>query len=177
MQTVPTSWSDVEAGLDGKEAGAEGLWVRCPERSAILFRSLENNLERSSGMRAPFQNLSLGPHHGRVDRHLLRADGRPVPSCSPPIRWNSPTSSCTRTGSQRLDARRVTTMPFNFRSLGSSRDESDSAVMDFTFLGGSMGSVVGEKITRATEARARGGSAADHRLRFGRGTHDGVGLG
>ena len=46
-------------------------------------------------------------------------------------------------------------------------------VMDFGFMGGSMGAVVGEKITRAAEARARGAHPADRRRRVRRRTDAG----
>ena len=47
------------------------------------------------------------------------------------------------------------------------------AVMEFRFMGGSMGSVVGEKITRAVERGARAPAAADRGLGLGRRAHAG----
>ena len=47
------------------------------------------------------------------------------------------------------------------------------AVMDFAFMGGSMGSVVGEKFARACESATSGGCAARVRLGLGRRAHAG----
>jgi acetyl-CoA carboxylase carboxyl transferase subunit beta len=49
------------------------------------------------------------------------------------------------------------------------------AVMDFKFIGGSMGSVVGEKLTQAIE-RATAADSPRHRLLLGRRPHAGVGV-
>ena len=45
--------------------------------------------------------------------------------------------------------------------------------MEYGFIGGSMGVVVGEKITRAHRARHRPAAAGDHRLVLGRRPDDG----
>ena len=47
------------------------------------------------------------------------------------------------------------------------------AVMDFSFMGGSMGSVTGEKFARACESAAEAGVPLDLRLRIGRSAHAG----
>ncbi len=46
MSQIPVrGWDSVELAPKGKKAVPEGLWIRCPECSAILFRrSVENNL-------------------------------------------------------------------------------------------------------------------------------------
>ncbi|MHC4768645.1 MAG: acetyl-CoA carboxylase carboxyl transferase subunit beta, partial [Planctomycetota bacterium] len=47
MTQVPSrSWTDnPETSPKGKKAVPEGLWIRCPECAAMLFRkSVENNL-------------------------------------------------------------------------------------------------------------------------------------
>ena len=45
--------------------------------------------------------------------------------------------------------------------------------MEFGFIGGSMGAVVGEKVTRAVERAIGTQGAAGDRLLFGRRAHDG----
>ena len=47
------------------------------------------------------------------------------------------------------------------------------AAMEYGFIGGSMGVVVGEKITRGIETRARPAAAGHHRLVLGRRPDDG----
>ena len=51
--------------------------------------------------------------------------------------------------------------------------ETIVAAMEYGFIGGSMGVVVGEKITQRHRARARDAPADDHRLVLGRRPHDG----
>ncbi len=51
--------------------------------------------------------------------------------------------------------------------------EVEICAMEYAFIGGSMGSVVGEKITRAIDRCLRNKQAADHRFRFGRRAHAG----
>ena len=87
-------------------------------------------------------------------RAVRRARGR---TCARPTRSSSSTRRPTPTGwPRRADHRACAT-----RCWSGSRDRRDAvalAVMDFTFLGGSMGSVVGEKFARAAEL------AVDRRL-------------
>jgi acetyl-CoA carboxylase carboxyl transferase subunit beta len=130
----------------------EGLWVKCEGCKEIIYtRDLE-------------QNLRVCPkcgHHHRIDAHtriaLLLDDPAP----------------------QELDADIAPADPLGFKDTKRYRDrlrsyqqalgERDAvivvagqleqipivlAVMEYRFMGGSMGSVVGEKITRAVE-RAR----------------------
>ena len=51
--------------------------------------------------------------------------------------------------------------------------ETVVAAMEYSFIGGSMGVVVGEKITRAIETRDRAAAAGDHRVVLGRRADDG----
>ena len=53
--------------------------------------------------------------------------------------------------------------------------ETSVAAMEYTFIGGSMGVVVGEKITRAIERAHRAPAAGRHRLLVGRRADDGRG--
>ena len=47
------------------------------------------------------------------------------------------------------------------------------SAMEYGFIGGSMGAVVGETIARAVDRARAGPQAADHRCGIGRGAHDG----
>ena len=51
--------------------------------------------------------------------------------------------------------------------------ETVIAAMEYTFIGGSMGVVVGEKVTRAIERAIDRRAPVDHRLVLGRRPHDG----
>lgn len=154
MTNVPTrTWADApEQAPKAKKAIPEGLWIRCAACSAILFRkSVENNLWVCPECQ----------HHFRVS-----ADQRVRQLCDP--------------GSFEPFNEHMAPMdPLEFVDLKSYKDrivaaqkqtgQNDGvqtgaafikgrkvilAVMDFFFLGGSMGSVIGEKITRAIEVAA-----------------------
>ena len=51
--------------------------------------------------------------------------------------------------------------------------EMQICAMEYAFIGGSMGSVVGEKIARAIERCHEQAAAADHGFRIGRRAHAG----
>ncbi|MEE2719476.1 MAG: acetyl-CoA carboxylase, carboxyltransferase subunit beta [Planctomycetota bacterium] len=147
------SWSDVEAGHPtGKKPVPEGLWVRCPSCSSSLFRrSLENNLNvcpecehhfRLSGIQR-VEQLSDPGTFVPMDADLVSADPlefvdvKAYPDRIAAARKKTGQNDAVQCGTAFIKGRKVI-----------------MAVMDFTFLGGSMGSVVGEKIARATEAAA-----------------------
>lgn len=154
MTQVPSrSWADVpETSQVGKKAVPEGLWIRCPECSAILFRkAVESNL-----WVCPEANCQ---HHFRISadqrvKQLVDPD-----SFEPMHAEMSPTDPLNF----------VDLVPYKDRIVAAQKKtgQNDSiqtgtafikgrkvilAAMDFTFLGGSMGSVVGEKIALAVEA-------------------------
>ena len=147
------SWSDVDAGHPtGKKPVPEGLWVRCPSCSSILFRrSLENNLNvcpdcehhfRLTGAQRVQQLADPGTFVG-MDEGLISLDPlefvdiKAYPDRIAAARKKTGFNDAVHCGTAFVKGRKVIL-----------------SVMDFTFLGGSMGSVVGEKIARATEAAA-----------------------
>jgi acetyl-CoA carboxylase carboxyl transferase subunit beta len=158
MTNVPTrSWADTpELTPKGKKAVPEGLWIRCPaaECGAILFRrSVENNLWVCPECQ----------HHFRVTgeqrvRQLCDPD-----SFEPFNQDMSPVDPLNF----------VDLKPYSERILEAQKKTGQNdgihtgtgfikgrkvilAVMDFFFLGGSMGSVIGEKIAQAVERAADG---------------------
>jgi len=158
-QEAPKTWGDApEVLIKPKKAVPEGLWMRCPECAAILFRKrVEENL-----WVCPEADCQ---HHFRVS-----AEQRLKQMCDP----NS---------FEPFNEKIAPADPLNFVDLKPYKDrlreaqlktgQNDGlrtgtafikgrklilAVMDFTFLGGSMGSVIGEKLTCAIER------AAEHNL-------------
>ncbi len=151
MTHVPTrTWADAPAlAPKGKKAVPEGLWIRCRECGAILFRrSVENNLwvcpechyhfritaeQRikqltDPGSFEPFnEDMAPADPLNVVD---LKSYKDRIADAQKKTRQNDG----VQTGTAFIKGRKVI--------LG---------CMDFSFLGGSMGSVVGEKITRAIE--------------------------
>ncbi len=151
-QQQTTQWAD-EASSPAKKRGIpEGLWMRCTSCAAILFRrSVENNLWvcpecqhhfRLSGPQRIEQLVDAGtfePH----DENLAPADPLQFVDLKKYLdriaaaQKKAGFNDAMQTGQAFIKGRKV--------MIGA---------MDFTFLGGSMGSVVGEKIRRIIEAAA-----------------------
>jgi acetyl-CoA carboxylase carboxyl transferase subunit beta len=154
MAQVPArSWADNPQTASGpKKAVPEGLWIRCPACSAILFRrSVENNLWvcpecqhhfRVAGMTRvrqladPESFEPFNDHMAPVDP-LHFVDLKPYPERLAAAQKKTGANDGVHTGTAFIKGRKVIL-----------------ACMDFEFLGGSMGSVVGEKITQAILAAA-----------------------
>jgi len=149
-QTPPRSWADVpELTARGKKAVPEGLWIQCPACNDSLFRrSVENNLWVCPECQ----------HHFRIDadtrlRQLVDPDSfEPTNEDMAPV---DPLKFVDlKPYSARLEAAQRKTGHKDGARTGIAFIKGRKvvlAVMDFAFLGGSMGSVIGEKITRAVE--------------------------
>lgn len=156
MTNVPTrTWADApEVASKPKKAVPEGLWIRCPaaECGAILFRrSVENNLWvcpecqhhfRITGQQRIKQLCdpdSFEPFNEEMSPTdpLKFVDLKPYSERIKAAQKASGHNDCVHTGTGFIKGRKVVL-----------------AVMNFFFLGGSMGSVVGEKITQAIERAA-----------------------
>jgi acetyl-CoA carboxylase carboxyl transferase subunit beta len=145
------SWTDIpEVAARGKKAVPEGLWIQCPSCSASLFRrSVEANLWVCTSCQ----------HHFRVSgaeriRQLVDPDSfEPMDGSMASV---DPLSFVDlKPYTERIDAAKRKTGENEGVQTGIGFIKGRKVVlaaMDFTFLGGSMGSVVGEKITRAIEA-------------------------
>ena len=143
------TWADIPELAPAKKAVPEGLWIRCPECSAILFRrSVENNLwvcqecqhhfrvsavERIRQLVDPDSYEPFDERLAPVDP-LNFVDLKPYPKRIEDAQRKTGQKDGVQTGIGFIKGRKVVL-----------------ACMDFTFLGGSMGSVVGEKITRVIE--------------------------
>jgi acetyl-CoA carboxylase carboxyl transferase subunit beta len=148
--SAPRTWADVpELGAKGKKAVPEGLWIQCPSCSESLFRrSVENNLWVCTECQHHFrvnadtrlkQLVDPGSFEP-LNADIAPADPLDFVDLKPYVERIKAAQRRTgqndgvQTGIAFIKGRKVVV-----------------AVMDFTFLGGSMGSVVGEKITRAVE--------------------------
>ena len=161
----------VEAGGEAeRHIRTEGLWQKCVHCSQIVWRkALEDNQEVCPKC----------DHHFRIDAHtrlkLLFDDGHfeaheSGMSSTDPLQFvdAKPYHRAARRHAGRRVARR--------RDLGqreAGRTARQHLRVGMKFIGGSMGSVVGEKITRAIERSIDGEAAADHRLRLRRRAHAG----
>jgi acetyl-CoA carboxylase carboxyl transferase subunit beta len=147
-ETTARSWQD-QGG--GKSSVPEGLWMRCPTCATMLYRKAVESAE----------NLNTCPecaHHFRIG-----ADERAAQLCDPssfePL-WEdlAPGDPLTFTDlkpyAQRLETEQKKTGHKDavFAGRGFIKGRGIIlAAMDYRFISGSMGSVVGEKITRAIE--------------------------
>ncbi|MGA2562720.1 MAG: acetyl-CoA carboxylase, carboxyltransferase subunit beta [Steroidobacteraceae bacterium] len=118
----------------------EGLWIKCPACDAVLYRA---ELER---------NLNVCPkcsHHMRIGaRERLRAflDPEPISEIGERVRPEDPRD--------RLAQAQKTTREQDALVALAGRLHGEPAVacaFEFQFLGGSMGSVVGERFRRSVE--------------------------
>jgi acetyl-CoA carboxylase carboxyl transferase subunit beta len=125
----------------------EGLWVKCPKCSTMLYdKELDENLKVCQhcqhhfpiGARERINSLVETCSFQEMDADLASEDPLNFPSYREKIdtyQKSTGFKDAVFTGIGKLGPHKV--------ALG---------VMDFSFLGGSMGSVVGEKLTRLIEA-------------------------
>ena len=138
-----------KVNVKSREGVAKGLWTKCPESGEMVFvKELQKNLMvvPASGyhfpLPAPDRIKSLVDHGTFKEYDSTIRSGDPLKfkglaSYEEKLKQNQKKTNledAVVSGVGEMDGRLV--------SL---------AVMDFRFLGGSMGSVVGEKITRAIE--------------------------
>jgi acetyl-CoA carboxylase carboxyl transferase subunit beta len=144
-----TTWTQTDLAQAPKKGVPEGLWMKCPECEETLFKkAVESNLwvcprcqhhMRVSARTRVEQMLDPGTFEpfddGLVAVDPLKfVDQRPYGQRIADAQRKTGEKDALLSGFGFVKGRRVVV-----------------AVMDFTFLGGSMGSVVGEKITRAIE--------------------------
>src|SRR5919206_3200357 len=138
---------------DERRVKTEGIFVKCPECEAALYK---RDLEET------FQVCPHCSHHFRLDARtrlaMLYDEGRFEELDSEVISSDPLGFVDTKPYKQRLEqAPRATGLPeavINARGTVGGHPTLIAA-MDFNFLGGSMGSAVGEKITRLIERAVR----------------------
>jgi acetyl-CoA carboxylase carboxyl transferase subunit beta len=127
----------------------EGLWVKCPECSAIIYtRDLAKSLSVCTKC----------SHHFRLtarERLLMMFDGEHWVEQDADLKSNDPLHfTDTKPYRNRLDASRKATGLADAVIVGIGRIDGQEAVvaaMEYAFIGGSMGVVMGEKIVRGAE--------------------------
>ena len=146
---MPRTWDDVQSEAQNKRGVPEGLWMKCPACAETLFRkAVETNLWvcpkcdhhlRVSGPARAEQLLDPGtfePMNAEMAPRdpLNFNDLKPYTKRIEAAQSRSRQNDGLQTGTGFIKGRKVVI-----------------AAMDFNFLGGSMGSVVGEKLTLAIE--------------------------
>jgi acetyl-CoA carboxylase carboxyl transferase subunit beta len=152
-RTTSRSWAETpKPGATAKKGVPDGLWLRCPQCEAILFRrSVENNLWVCPECQ----------HHFRVSADERVRQLTDPGSFEPFNEDIAPTDPLhfvdLKPYTQRLVEAQQKTGHKEGVLTGTGFIKGRKAVlavMDFNFLGGSMGSVVGEKIALAIEVAA-----------------------
>ncbi len=139
----------IEAAKDKSSRVPEGLWVKCPGCAQVIYNkdllsSLHVCPKCAHHFRiSAFERLKIlfdGGKWDEHDRHLTSTD---------PLTFTD-----TKPYRSRLEASRRTTGLSDAIIVGSGAMDGHPviiAAMEYEFIGGSMGVVVGEKITRAIE--------------------------
>ncbi len=128
----------------------EGLWTRCPKCSSMIFdRELDENLKVCTRCQHHFPIGARERIHALVETcsfHEMDADLVSVDV----LNFSGAASYAAKLESNLRNTGLNDAVITGIGLIGSQRVAL--GVMDFSFLGGSMGSVVGEKLTRLIEA-------------------------
>ena len=148
-EQMQQQWSDEATSPAKKREIPEGLWMRCDSCSAILFRrSVENNLWVCPECQKHFRVSAKQRIEQLVDPGTFEAfDVGLAPK--DPLEFVDLKSYKDRIVSAQKKTNSKDAMHTGYAFVKGRKVVL--GVMDFTFLGGSMGSVVGEKIHRAIE--------------------------
>lgn len=149
--------SQMRTETAGKKAVPEGLWTKCKDCAAVLYRAeLERSMQVCPKCAA---HQPLGARE-RIDT-FLDAEGRSEISGAiepkDPLKFRD-----SRKYRERLtQAQRETEEKEGFIAVQGTVDQIPvvACAMDFRFMGGSMGSVVGEEFVRAVNVAADRGIA------------------
>jgi acetyl-CoA carboxylase carboxyl transferase subunit beta len=138
----------IQTPTEAKKEAPDGLWYKTPSGKIIHTRELKNNRYVSPedgyhvriGSKEYFEILFDSNKFEELDANLSSADPYDFVDSKP---YNERIIA-TQKKTQLTDAVRTATGKMN-------SVEITISCMDFTFIGGSMGSVVGEKIARAID--------------------------
>ncbi len=143
------TWDGSESPIRPKKAVPEGLWMRCPACGETLFRKAVEN------------HLWVCPkceHHLRISAATRVAQLADPGSFEPFNATMAPADPLNfvdvKPYLERIRLAQKATGQNDGVQTGTAFIKGRKAVlccMDFTFMGGSMGSVIGEKLTRAVE--------------------------
>ena len=128
---------------------AEGMWLKCPQCQEVLYRTM---LEESNYI------CTNCTHHFRMssdDYIQLLIDNEKYEEIAKDVQSTDPLNfQATKKYTEQIqDAKEKTGSMDAVKTIMGKMNGTPTvlAVMDFSFIGGSMGSVVGEKISRAID--------------------------
>ena len=153
------SWIDkIKAGIGGKKtARDEDLWVECKKcKEQIYIAELETNLRVCPHCDYHFRLATRQRIHQLMDQDTFKEYDQHLTSADP-LKFKD-----TKKYKDRIKSLGKKGLSNDAVITGSGSMESlpiEICVFDFSFMGGSMGSVVGEKITRSIERTMENNSA------------------
>ena len=153
------SWIDkIKAGIGGKKtAKDEDLWVECKKcKEQILIAELESNLKVCPHCDYHFRMATQKRIHQLIDQDTFKEFDQNL-SSSDPLKFKD-----TKKYKDRIKSSVKKGISNDAIVTGSGSIEDlpiEICVFDFSFMGGSMGAVVGEKITRSIERAMENNSA------------------
>ena len=153
------SWIDkIKAGIGGKKtAKDEDLWVECKRcKEQIYIAELEANLKVCPHCDYHFRLATRQRIHQLMDQDTFKEYDQHLTSADP-LKFKD-----TKKYKDRIKSLAKKGLSNDAVITGSGSMESlpiEICVFDFSFMGGSMGSVVGEKITRSIERAMENNSA------------------
>ena len=153
------SWIDkIKAGIGGKKtARDEDLWVECKKcKEQIYIAELETNLRVCPHCDYHFRLATRQRIHQLMDQDTFKEYDQHLTSADP-LKFKD-----TKKYKDRIKSSVKKGISNDAVVTGSGLMENlpiEICVFDFSFMGGSMGSVVGEKITRAIERAMENNSA------------------
>ena len=153
------SWIDkIKAGIGGKKtARDEDLWVECKKcKEQVYIAELETNLRVCPHCDYHFRLATRQRIHQLMDQDTFKEYDQHLTSADP-LKFKD-----TKKYKDRIKSLAKKGLSNDAVITGSGSMESlpiEICVFDFSFMGGSMGSVVGEKITRSIERTMENNSA------------------
>ncbi len=153
------SWIDkIKTGIGGKKTAQDkDLWAECKKcKEQIYIAELETNLKVCPHCDYHFRMETRQRIHQIMDHESFKEHDQRM-TASDPLKFKD-----TRKYKDRIKLSSKKGLSSDAVITGSGTIEGlpiELCVFDFGFMGGSMGSVVGEKITRAIERAAENNSA------------------
>ncbi|MZG29535.1 MAG: acetyl-CoA carboxylase carboxyltransferase subunit beta [Nitrospinae bacterium] len=153
------SWIDkIKAGIGGKKTTKdEDLWVNCKKcKEQIFIAELEDNLKVCPHCDYHFRLETRQRIHQLLDQDTFTEYDQTLAS-SDPLKFKD-----TKKYKERIKSSAKKGLSNDAIITGSGSIEGlpvELCAFDFSFMGGSMGSVVGEKITRTIERAIESNSA------------------
>src|ERR1700759_3055988 len=148
-QTTFTNKPKLGAAKSKKREIPEGLWTKCPKCSTMVFdKELDENLKVCPHCQHHFPIVARERIHSLVETCTFEEMNADITSVDI-LKFTGVASYTNKLAEYQKSTGLKDAVITGLCKIGEHR--AALGVMDFSFLGGSMGSVVGEKLTRLIE--------------------------